>query len=221
METKPSTLVARRHAKQYDEIEQAYEKVRAAAAELQAEYRSVCAEIDQVEQELKVLPLAPVPFEDLKAGILEFIEASGARYAEHHVKAAIAAFATGHCAGISSPLGALGKPLRYCDLDGAITGEHAAMGWAQLCAADKSSQNDQVFYYFFSELIKAGLSRVMESMTAADFGYNTIHPDKIGTDRATRRKAIEAHSARLKELQERRADIADKLRRLGCAVAAR
>lgn len=216
METKPSTLV---HAKQYDEVEQAYEKVRAAAAELQAEHRSVCAEIDQVEQDLKVLPLAPVPFEDMKAGILEFVEASGAQYAEKRVKAAIAAFAIGHGAGFGNPPDLLGKPLRYCDLDGAITGEHAAMGWAQLCGVDRSSHTDQVFYYFFSELIKSGLSRVMESMTPDDFGYNTIHPDKIGTDRATRRAAIEGLTARLKTLQERKADIADKLRRLGCAVA--
>lgn len=201
----------------FNEAADAYAKVKAAADALRADHDAVCLEIEAAQKELDALPLLTVPPEDLKAGILDFVDASGRRYGADKVRAAISAFAKGYMAGAGGA-DRLGKPLRYCDIEGAIAGTSAEMGWAQILTPDKSQFNDQVIYCFFAELVREGLRRVMADMTPAELGYDAIHPDKIGTDRAARRAAIDALQARLADLHDRKADLAGKLRALGHLV---
>lgn len=203
----------------FDQTIAAYEKVKQTAAALRAEYEEVCAGIAETEAELKVLPLAHLPLEDLKAGILEFIDASGERYAEETIRMAISRFATGGMGGISTQY-EQGKPLRYIDLERAISAADPAYGRAQLLTPEKNQFNDQVFYFFFSKLVREGLRKVMEDMTPAEFGYDAIHRDKIGTNRFERRAAILALENRLAELRERKAELAQKLRAIGFPVKA-
>lgn len=201
----------------FDQTVTAYAQVRQAAEHLRTVYNAVCERIDKVTAELEVLPLAPVPFDDLKAGILEFITASGQRYAGNHVRGALRSFATNQLGGVDNKIELMGKPLRFIDLERAISGEAPAYGWAQVCHPDKRMLNDQVFYCFFAELVKEGLARVMESMDPAEFGYDQIHPDKVGTPRAERLAALAALETELQELQERKQDLRSKLAAIGFA----
>ncbi|MFA6312344.1 MAG: hypothetical protein WC681_12755 [Sterolibacterium sp.] len=201
----------------FAESQTAYARVRETINELRAEYDQVSVNITAAETELAELPLAPVPAEDLKAGILEFIEASGRRYGADRVRGSIASFATGGMLGLSAEAGSFGKPLRFRDIDGAISGINPPMSWAQLLTPD-GAHNDQVLYCFVADLVNEGLRRIMADMTPQELGYGTIHPNKIGTDRATRRAAITALEARLAELRIRKDDLAEKLRALGTAV---
>ena len=91
---------------------------------------------------------------------------------------------------------------------------------AQLMTPSKHQFNDQVLYYFFGQLVKEGLSKLMNEMPLEDFGYGAIHPDKIGTDRATRRATIDNLKQKLGELNARREELKTKLLSLGCSLPA-
>lgn len=201
----------------FTEAKLSYAKVQETAAAMRTEHDQVCAEIVATETELKELPLAHVPVEDLKAGILDFVEASGRRYGADKVRAAIASFARGHMSGMSGA-NRLGRPLRYCDIEDAISGTSPEMSWAQILSPDKSQFNDQVLYYFFAELVQEGLRRIMADMAPAELGYDAIQSDEIGTDRATRRVEIEDRRQRLADLIGRRDDLRGKLSALGFPV---
>ncbi len=184
---------------------------------MKSDYEQTCGDIDAAEAKLKALPLAPVPFDDMKEGILEFIDGSGERYAADYVRSAVASFATGQQSGTGSTE-TLGHPLSFKALDGAINGGEAALGWAQLATPQKNMFNDQVLYYFCGALIREGLRKVMEQMRPEEFGYGSIHPNKIGSPRRERRAAIAALQERLGELRSRKADLAGKLAKLGFPV---
>lgn len=58
----------------------AFNQVKNTVATLRAEYDSVCANIVTTEKQLAELPLLPVPLADLKAAMLDFVDASGQTY---------------------------------------------------------------------------------------------------------------------------------------------
>ena len=80
------------------DVRAAYELLRKTADDLRQEHSQVTASLAAVQEELKALPLAYLPPEDLKAGIFELIEACGHRYSAS-VRESIAAFATGNMRG--------------------------------------------------------------------------------------------------------------------------
>lgn len=59
---------------------------------------------------------------------------------------------------------------------------------------------------------------MMDEMTPESFGYNKIHPDKIGSSRAERRIEIATLEAQLLALVQERDDLQSKLTALGYAV---
>lgn len=194
-------------------------KVKEAIVKMRFDHKRVCDEITVAELNLSQLRTAPVPFDDLKAGILDFVQPSGLRYAEDKVKRAIRDFATGRSGGSSTPLERYDKPLAFSDIEGSADGSQAALGWAQLCSPDKSGWfNDQVFYFFCGELVKDGLHRLMESMTPEDFGYNKIPPNRIGSPRHERRAEIAKAEASISELVEKKKHLEGALKSIGVAV---
>lgn len=197
----------------------AFEKVKNTVDTMRAEYETVCQDITATQNLLNELPLLPVPVDDLKAAILDFVDARGKAYLEATVKPGITAFATHHMSGLAVPAGKLGMPLGFYELQGAIAGQDGSISQAQFVTVSGKSQfNDFALYAFFGPLVMAGLSAVMETMTGADLGYSNLKPEQIGTDRATRRAAIQAAQDQLNALLARKADIAKNLSRLGVIV---
>jgi hypothetical protein len=70
-------------------------------------------------------------------------------------------------------------------------------------------------YYFFAKLVKQGLAALMDDMPMSAFGYDGIDQDKIGSDRATRRKYIATLTEQLSVLTEKKNELESKLATLG------
>ncbi|MDD4978777.1 MAG: hypothetical protein PHI29_09105 [Gallionella sp.] len=197
----------------------AFNQVKSSVAAIQAQYDAVCVEIATTENQLSDFPLLPVPIADLKAAILDFVDARGQAYLAEYIRPSIQQFATNQMAGGSVDLHSIGKPILFRDLENAINGVSGASSNAQLITAfDKFQFNDLALYAFFGALVKAGLTSAMAGMVDADFGYDGLLPEQIGTDRVTRRAAIQAAQDTLSALQVSKSALADNLRQLGVVV---
>jgi len=197
----------------------AFNQVKTTIDTLQTEYAAVCVGITATEKQLSELPLLPVPVSDLKAAILDFVDASGGGYLSEQVKPAIIDFATSRMGGSSVKNEEVGRPLSYKALLSAAIPSSGALSRAQLLTySEKHQFNDLVLYAFFGALVKTGLSAVMDTMSDAEFGYARLTPDQIGTDRATRSAAIQAAQEQLTTLHAKKAALADSLRQLGVSV---
>ena len=201
----------------FDDAASAYEKVRATITDLKTQYMQVSGELIDTQAALDAAPLLRVPLEDLKAGVLEFVGASGERYAKDAIRAAVSNFARNNTGSSSRDPALSGTPLRYCDLESAIA-EGGRDYSTQLATPSKNLFDDRALYFLVASSVKERLAALMEEMPLEDFGYNKIHPDKIGSNRATRRKEIEALSAKLDALKARRNDLGEKLTTLGVSL---
>lgn len=198
----------------FDAATTAYEQVKKAVQQLKDAYQSTCDQIAEKKESLRLAPLAYIPLEDLKDGILEFVAKSGERYGQERIKAVISSFATNHMNGIAFDSKQVGKPMRFCDIERNITS-----GWSQLLTPEKNQFNDQVFYCFFAQLVQQGLRKLMDDMPPEAFGYDQIHPDKVGSSRAQRYIEIQTLERELAELTLKRDELALKLTALGYSVS--
>jgi hypothetical protein len=146
------------------------------------------------------------------------LDACGVRYARDTIRTAVSNFARNNTGASSRDPALSNKPLRYCDLQSAITGGDRDYG-TQLATPSKHQFDDRALYFLMASSVKDRLAALMADMSPEDFGYNNIHSDKIGSDRATRRKEIEALSAKLDDLKARRSDLSEKLATLGVSAA--
>ncbi|MBL8478657.1 MAG: hypothetical protein JNK59_05055 [Sterolibacteriaceae bacterium] len=201
--------------KDITEAAAAYGKVQETIQALRADHAGTIEEIKVTEARLKALRLAPVPLEDLKAGILDFVEASGRRYLDGAIRRNLAQFATG---GRVDGEGRKGRPLRYCDIEGTISGESPVLSSEQIFQERLGEFNGHVLGGLFVESAKDALRRVMTDMTPEEFGYGKIDPHEIGTDRATRRKAVQETKEKLAALGAQRDELARQLRGLGFSI---
>lgn len=147
------------------------------------------------------------------------IDSSGNIHAEEVVKGAISTFATG--GNTVGHIEGRGKPLSFKNLEMATSGQSNYLSRHQFVTGEESPQAiaNMAFYCFFADLIKQRLASVMQTMTEADFGYRTIHPDKVGTDRATRRAEIASIKAQLEEKYTAKKLLETKLAQLGISVS--
>lgn len=197
----------------------AFDQVKSTVTTMRTEYDAVCQEIAATEKLLIELPLLPVPAADLKAAMSDFIDARGQAYLDEFVKPAIKDFATHSMSGFAAPVSKTGMPLSFKELENAIAGTGGAISRAQLVTTfEKHQFNDIALYAFFGAQVKAGLNAVMDTMTDADLGYDKISPTQIGTDRSTRRAAIQDAQNKLSTLRARKEEIADSLRQLGVTI---
>lgn len=208
----------------FDEVASAYEQVKKTGDALKADYVRTCNEINAAETELEALPLAPVPFEDMKAAILDFVDASGERHAAK-LRTFIADFANGKTAWgqgegseVSVDLRDVGKPLRFYVLQGAILGKGANAPHARILTGGIAGLVDRAFFYFCAELIREGLQKTMDRMTPEEFGYDKVREKDIGTPRHERVAAIAALEERLAELRNRKEELVGKILTLGFEI---
>jgi len=197
----------------------AFNQVKSTVAALRDEYDTICADISAKEKHLAELPNMPVPVADFKAAILDLVDARGKNYINEFVKPSITAFATHMMGGSGTDIGVMGYPLNFIELESAIDGTGGALSYAQLITQMSKAQfNDIALYAFCGELVKAGLTVAMETMSDEDFGYDKITQAQIGSDRATRRAAIQATREQLAALTERKEAVRSSLRQLGVEV---
>lgn len=199
----------------FNEAKVAYDLVKKTADDLRSEHKDVCGEIAAIEGEIHSLPLAYMPVDDFKEGILDIIEESGARYGESHIRSALSSFATGNARGPAMTPGDLGKPLHYQDLEKARSGEDPSLGLAPLLSTVRNRFDDRLLYYMFGQMVKDGLRRVLDRMTPAELGYNKVTAAEIGLPRAERQVAIAALQSRLTALQSRKVELEEKLIEIG------
>lgn len=204
----------------------AFNQVKASVANLRTEYDAVCADILETERQLKELPLLPVPPEDLKAAIIDMVEASGAGY-RAAIKRQIVAIATNEKSGFS--VGSkefellLGKPLRFAEINSTLYGGVSSgnVSYQNMLTGGNIGLVDTAIFAVAGGLVKVMLASVMEELTAEDMGYRSMEPNQIGTDRATRRAMIKAAQDRLTTLCESKFKLALSLGQLGIVVASK
>ena len=211
--------------KNFDEVATAYKQVKEIGAALKADYLKTCSDIELAQGELEALPLAPVPFEDMKAAILDFVDASGERHAVR-TRAFITDFANGKtaCNGGAGGMGVdykdVGKPLSFGVLQSAIFSDNSATAAnnARILTGGVAAYFDQALYCFCGQLIRDGLQKTMDGMTPAEFGYDKINPKEVGSPRHERVATIAALEERLVELLSRKRDLEGKILTLGFEI---
>lgn len=201
----------------------AFNQVKASVATLRTEYETVCADILKTEQQLKELPLLPVPPEDLKAAIIDMVEASGVGY-RTAIKRQIKAIATNEKCGFnvgSKDFDLMGTPLRFAEINSTLHGgpSSGVVGYQNMLTGSNIGLVDTAIFAVAGDLVKNMLMSVMEELTAEDLGYHGIKSDQIGTDRATRRATIQAAQDHLEALRENKAKLSVSLSQLGILVA--
>lgn len=115
----------------------------------------------------------------------------------------------------------VGKPITYEFIDGTISKTNAikfAHNYSLLGVDQSGGLVTYALCAVAGDLVKAKLSEIMDGMTPADFGYNKLDPSEVGTDRATRRLAIQGAEDKLIALRERKLTLAQSLRQLGVTV---
>jgi len=202
-----------------DKVLTAYEQVKQAVDELKTEYSQAKAAIAKIEANMAALPKMRAPFEDLKQGILELIDAAGQRYVSEDIAPALISFATGGMSGSAGRQEDYGKPLTLEMLEGAVDGSKAAASRAQLVQPQKHQFNDMALYAVCADSLKGVLSKVLETITPKDFGYDTIHPDKVGPTRAEMRRQLAEWESQRDKLKARQDEIRSQLGKLGVSVA--
>lgn len=198
----------------------AYELVRNTADALHGQYDQVVADLNAVEKNINVLPRAYLPLEDFKAGIIEFVEASGDRYGTETIRELITTFATGSMRSMEGTdiIAQLGKPLRYCDLEDAISNADGRAGRAQLLTSGGNGFDDRLMYFLFTAILREKLQEVMDAMPSAAFGYEKIQPDDIGSPRNERRQTLANLRIERVVLQQQKAEISRNLREIGFPI---
>lgn len=194
----------------------AFNQVKSTVEALRAEYATVCAEIVATEKMLVELPVLPVPIEDFKAAILDFVDARGKDYLNEVVKKSVTDFSTHMMSGIGVDNKYMGMPLGFNELERAIAGTAGSLSIARLVS--KEHTGDLALYAFFGDLVKAGLAAAMDTMSDADFGYDGLTSKDVGTDRATRRQAIQDAQHQFSMLTARKASLSSSLRQLGVVI---
>jgi hypothetical protein len=195
----------------------AFEEVKQAIQALRDEYDSVRQDIAATQARLAVLPNQYLPLDDLKAAILDYVDQRGSAYAEESVRSRLSDFATHGMSGLSGAVEAMGLPLNYQEISRAMAGQGGPY-WAQLLTSGDDGIKDASFYYFFGDLVKAGLAKILDVMSPSEFGYNRISPDQIGSDRATRETELATLTATLAAQEAHREEVVAKLAELGVRV---
>jgi hypothetical protein len=202
----------------------AFNHVKESVEKLRAEYDITCQDISKEEKLLKELPLLPVPPDDLKAAIIDMIDASGVNYRtaiKRHIKELATNVRCGFNLG-SPEFDLMGTPLRFLEISAALYGteSRANVGYQNILTSSNIGLVDAAIFSVAGELVKELLASVMEEMTPDELGYGKILSSKIGTDRATRRATIQATEDRLSILYKNKTTLSESLGQLGISVPA-
>jgi hypothetical protein len=204
----------------FDQAKEAHQAVQSVVKKLRKEYDDTVTEIDVVEAKLARLPEMVLPFEDLKAAILDFVTGSGEKHGASTIRAGICKFATGqHVDNVI--LTRRGMPLTYGNWEGAMNEDGREYGpykITHLLTNGRAAAYDQVLFAVAETLVRDAFTRIMADITPAELGYDKISNSEIGSPRAERRQEIEALQRRLASLIEKRRELGGQLADLGHVV---
>jgi hypothetical protein len=188
------------------------EQVRAARDKLQEELDRTNGAIARLENENAALPETQASFEEIKQGILALVDAAGERYLQATIRPQLIAFATGGLHGLT-PRENAGKPLTLGELDGAVNATNWPEARAQFIVPDKSQFDDLALYAVFGDAVKAALTKAMETLTPADFGFSRVRPEEIGPTRAAMNARIAENRQEITRLEAHKASLQEELRK--------
>jgi len=203
----------------------AFNQVQTAVTHLRDEYANVCSEIAAAEKLLEELPLLPVPVDDLKAAIIDMVEASGKDF-RIAIKRQLIALATNHQCGWSvgsKYFALLDKPLRFTEINAALYGgaSPAVVSYQNMLTGSNIGLVDTAIFSVAGDLVKNLLTSVMEELKAEGLGYGNLKPGQVGTNRAERRAKIQETMDILEALRVKKTVLSESLSQLGIVVSAR
>ena len=194
-------------------LDNALEKIHSARAAIRSEIESIKGEIARLEQENRTLPDQTASFGEIKKGVLDLVASAGARYAETYIRASIIDFAKGAYRDMGS-LSKYGQPLSLGELDAAVKGKSFPMANSPfLTGGNADKANDLVLYAISHAAVQEVLSRLMETLTPADFGLRESPRDEE-MSRAEMNERIAANLAQIDNLRERKAVLESELKKL-------
>jgi cell division protein FtsB len=183
-------------------LDKALVKIQHARAGIRDEIDSITGEITRLEQENRDLPNQTASFGEIKKAILELVEATGARYADTHIRASIIDFAKGAGRDMSQ-LDRYGKTLTLGELNGAIRGEVFPMANTCFLSGGAGRLDDLMLYAVLSDAVKETLSRMMDLLSPADLGLPDT-PSEPAMTRAEMTERIVANRDEVATLKARK-----------------
>lgn len=198
----------------------AYAVVKNAVDKLRAELSDTGHRITLLESEIEALPKMRVPFEDLKAGLIDLYEVAGRRYAAGVFRGAIVAHATGrnylHAIGQRE----IGKPITLGRLVEAIEVGNASDPETvpRFLVNGNAHGLDGLIGALFMDTARAALLEAMRDITPEEFGYSSIDAAEIGPTRVEMARMIDERKAEIEVLKAKEAGLVQKLVQLGITI---
>lgn len=191
-------------------LDQALEKVQSARNGLRNEIETIAAELARLEEENRTLPSQTASFSEIKQGILDLVEASGARYAKTHIRPTIIDFAKGAYRDLAE-LDRYGEPLTLGELDAAVNGEIFPMANTRFLSGGTGQADDLILYAVLSGAVRETMSRMLDQLTPADLG---LDDSAAVMTRAEMRDRMAANRAEIAHLSARKAQLESELKKL-------
>lgn len=198
----------------FDELLAASKRIAATSEALKSERAELLKEKSVLDDETARLLAQPVPLADLKAFLMDYVDAKGQEF-ETKLRAAIDQFV--HPPRNAHPVKSVEqrKPLSFAEMEALMLprGEEGitAFGVPQFIQPDKSFFTDSGYYFFFSDVIKATIAGRFE---AIGIDYHDTASTGIGTPREERRQEIARIEKRQREIGTQVAAIDQKLHAL-------
>lgn len=194
--------------------EAALAQVKSTVEKITTEYKKCLDDIIVAKKILSELPRKTVPFADMKAALVDSIDRKALEH-DAYIRGMLISIATGVHNVRRNPN--IGEPILFDTAEGTAsineTGDFAQVN--MLVSDYSSTMITHAFCSITNALLKAKLTSIMSTLTPADFGYDLIGADKIGTDRVTRRAAITAAKANLATLEATKVSLHDSMHKLG------
>lgn len=207
-------------ANTFTEAAAAHAKVKATIDSLRAEYDATNAEIERTASELDRQLNLRLPPDEMKRAVSEILAANASRF-ENALRTAVCEFVKHKHGGLTIPVGLVGKPMPYVDVEAIIAGTHSdAYRYTNLLRGGGTQYVfDAPMFMFFGDAITERMQAILSGIKPDEMGYDKITGNDVGCGLEERRALIAKLQAELAALHERRTDLAGKLQALGYHVS--
>lgn len=191
-------------------LDQALEQIQSARNGLRNEIETIAAELARLEEENRTLPSQTASFSEVKQGILDLVEAAGARYAQTRIRQTVVDFAKGAYRDMAE-LDRYGEPLTLGEIEAAINGEIFPMANTRFLSGAAGQADDLILYAVLSGGVRETLAGVLDQITPAELG---IDDSAAVMTRAEMKERMAANRAEIDRLGARKAQLESELKKL-------